>query len=83
MTVSGLKHFATLPRHAGSVLGICAIGGDLVCATEHSVLSISPDGNVSEIRTHADNRGAIRVLDTSTSGDRDLLRANRGDALNA
>lgn len=39
--------------------------------------------NYFSIRTRPNNDGAIRVLDTSTSGDRDLLRVNRGDALNA
>jgi len=34
-------------------------------------------------RTPADNQGEIHGLVMSTSGDRDLLRANRGDALNA
>jgi hypothetical protein len=34
-------------------------------------------------RTPADNQGEIHGLVMSTSGDRELLRANRGDALNA
>lgn len=87
MTVSGLKHFAAMPPASGAILGVAFIGDAIICSCANRAFQVSPDGNVSEIRTHADNRGAIRVLDTPTSDHRNLSglgdSLNRGDELNA